>query len=64
MDRSKIVRCKHREDGYITVDKARIDTIECERLIRHLSKFDEVNDKWIVFGSMNLMNNVGNLSLL
>ena len=47
-DRSKIVRCKHREDGYITVDKARIDTIEHERLIRRLSKFDEVNDKWIV----------------
>ena len=46
-DRSRVVRCKSREQGYITIDKVRIDMFERERMIRSLAKFDCTKDKWI-----------------
>ena len=46
-DRSRAVRCKSWEQGYVTIDKVRIDTIERERMIRSLAKFDCNKDKWI-----------------
>ena len=30
-DRSKVVRCKHRENGYLTVERAYFDTMDRER---------------------------------
>ena len=33
MDRSRVVRCKSQEQGYITIDKVWIDTFEHERMI-------------------------------
>ena len=47
-DRSKVVRCKYRENGYMTVEKAYMNTIEREHLIRHTMDFDSSIDKWIV----------------
>ena len=47
-DRSKVVRCKYRENGYTTIEKAYMNTIERERLIRHTMNFDSSVDKWIV----------------
>ena len=47
-DRSKVVRCKRRENGYLTVEKAYIDTMDTEKIIKHLINFDENVDRWIV----------------
>ena len=47
-DRSRVVRCKSREQGYVTIDKVRIDTFEHERMIQSLAKFDCTKDKWIM----------------
>ena len=46
-DRSRVVRCKSQEQGYVTIDKVRIDMFERERMIRSLAKFDCTKDKWI-----------------
>ena len=43
-----MVRCKYRENGYVTIEKAYMDTLERERLIRHMMNFDCSMDKWIV----------------
>ena len=47
-ERSKVVRCKHREDSYVTIEKAYIDTMDKERLIKSMMNFDESVDKWTV----------------
>ena len=47
-DRSKVVRCKYRENGYMTIEKASMNTIEREHLIRHTINFDSFVDKWIM----------------
>ena len=47
-DRSKVVRCKHRENGYLTVERAYFDPMDRERSIKHLMNFNESVDKWIV----------------
>ena len=47
-DRSKVVRCKHRENGYVMVEKAYVDTMDREHCIKHEMRFDNVNDKWII----------------
>ena len=47
MDRSRVVRCRNREQGYVTIDKVRNDTFEPERMIQSLAKFDCNKDKWI-----------------
>ena len=47
-DRSKVGRCKHRENGYLTVERAYFDTMDRERSIKHLMNFNESVDKWIV----------------
>ena len=46
-DRLRVVRCKSREKGYVTIDKVRNDTIEHKRMIQSLAKFDCNKDKWI-----------------
>ena len=47
MDRSRAVRCKSWEQGYVTVDNVWIDMFEHERMTRSLAKFDCNKDKWI-----------------
>ena len=47
-DRSKVVRCKHREDSYVTIGKVYIDTMDRERLIKCMMNFNKSVDKWIV----------------
>ena len=47
MDRSRVMRCRNREQGYITIDKVWNDTFERERMIQSLAKFDCNKDKWI-----------------
>ena len=47
-DRSKVVQCKHREDGYRTVEKAYVDTLDREREIKSLMMFNCDKDEWIV----------------
>ena len=47
-DRSKVVRCKYRENGYLTVEKAYVDTMDRECMIKHSLNFEEEKDKWIV----------------
>ena len=47
MDKLRVVRCKSREQGYVTIDQVQFDTFECERMIRSLAKFDCNKDKWI-----------------
>ena len=47
-DRSKVVHCKYRENGYLTVEKAYVDTMDRERMIKHSLNFEEEKDKWIV----------------
>ena len=45
--RLRVVRCKSREQGYVTIDKVRIDTFAHERMIQSLAKFDCNKDKRI-----------------
>ena len=47
-DRSKVVWCKHREDGYHTVEKAYMDTLDREHKIKSLMMFNCDKDEWIV----------------
>ena len=47
-DRSKVVRCKHRENGYVMVEKAYVDTMDREQGIKCEMRFDNTNDKWII----------------
>ena len=44
----KGLRCKHRENGYVTVEKAYVDTIDRKQCIKHEMRFDNMNDKWII----------------
>ena len=50
--------CKYRENGYITAEKAYMDTLERERLIRHMMSFDSAVDKWIVMWEHDYNNKV------
>ena len=47
-DRSKVVRCKYCENGYLTVEKAYVDTMDREHMIKHSLNFEEEKDNWIV----------------
>ena len=47
-DRSKVVRSKYRENGYLTVEKAYVDTMDRECMIKHSLNFEDEKDKWIV----------------
>ena len=47
-DRSKVIRCKHRENRYVMVEKADIDTMDREQGIKREMRFDNTNDKWII----------------
>ena len=45
---TKVVCCKYRENSYITIERAYIDTIEREREIKSMMVFNEDVDKWHV----------------
>ena len=47
-ERSRVVRCRYRKNGYTTVEKAYLDTVERECMIKHSMNFDSSRDKWIV----------------
>ena len=42
------MRCRYRENGYTTVERAYLDTVERECMIKHSMNFDSSRDKWIV----------------
>ena len=42
-----MVRYKHRENGYQTVEKVHVDTVHREVEIKNLSGYEEGFDKWI-----------------
>ena len=45
-DHTKVVRCKYHENGYLTIERAYIDTIKREREIKSIMVFNEDVDKW------------------
>ena len=47
-DHTKVVCCKYRENSYLTIERAYIDTIEQEREIKSIMVFNEDVDKWRV----------------
>ena len=46
-DRSKMVRYKHRENGYQTMEKMHVNTVHREVEMKNLLGFEECFDKWI-----------------
>ena len=42
------MRCRYRENGYTTMEKAYLDTVDHEHMIKHSMNFDSGRDKWIV----------------
>ena len=47
-DRIKVVHCKYRENGYVTIERAYINTIKREREIKSMMVFKKDVDKWHV----------------
>ena len=55
MDRSRAVRCKSQEQGYVTIDKVQIDMFECERMIRSLQSLIVTKIRGLRYGNMSSM---------